>query len=257
MAAPLTRSTPQALSNYGDYRQTLRVDFWFACAYCNIAESEAAGLGFHIDHYQSATRVPELEHEYTNLFWACQPCNSSKGDLPEDEERFQGYRFFCADHDDPEEHFKTVGLRIEWKTERVGRYTVVTLNLNRQQLREIRRIRESLYKSAMVVANGLRYLQGLRIDQLPPETRRRFLEIKRELQETAATTLAYVNEQLAKDEARSVLLDVDAEAAERAKARRAWLAELRAQVPGVRTSARPPAPAKKSARKSARAQRKK
>jgi len=32
-------------SNYQDYREDLRYDFWYSCAYCSITELEAMGIG--------------------------------------------------------------------------------------------------------------------------------------------------------------------------------------------------------------------
>lgn len=230
---PLVRSTPAAVVKYGDYRPALRIDFWFACAYCSTCENEARGISFHIDHYEPQSRAPELACVYSNLYYACDKCNLKKGDLPEETERTKGYRFFRADADNWDDHFQLIGARVEHRSEEVGHYTVETLDLNRNGLREIRKIRDRLYQSAAATANGLRYLQGLKIDQLPPDTRRQFLEILGQLQEGAAATFAYVNAELVSELSHSELLEVDEEAAERTADRRAWLKQIRAQVPAA------------------------
>ncbi|MCA9589933.1 MAG: HNH endonuclease [Myxococcales bacterium] len=228
----LVRSAPDQV---GHYREALRRDFWFSCGYCNLAESEACGKGFQVDHYQPVERMPELDREYTNLHWSCQPCNVKKSDLPEDPERLQGYRFFCADHDDPEEHFGPGANveRIVSKTEKVGRYSLEVLDLNRRLLREVRKLRQRLYASEQTITLGLRSLQSVKLDSLPRETRLRFLEIRRDLSAASRAALEDETELLVKTLAHSALLDPDPEAKEHTAARREFLQQIRARVPST------------------------
>jgi uncharacterized protein (TIGR02646 family) len=79
-AMVVRRSAPQRAS-YSEYREDLRIDFWFACAYCTICESEAAGIAFAIDHYEPQAARPDLSADYANLMWSCQQCNRYKSDV--------------------------------------------------------------------------------------------------------------------------------------------------------------------------------
>ena len=37
-----------------------------------------AGIKFEVDHYRPASRFPDEEFRYRNLFWSCRGCNGSK-----------------------------------------------------------------------------------------------------------------------------------------------------------------------------------
>jgi 5-methylcytosine-specific restriction endonuclease McrA len=64
---------------YSEYKETLREDFIYACAYCTITEFEAQGIRMTIDHYEPQTARPELTNEYDNLMYCCDDCNALKG----------------------------------------------------------------------------------------------------------------------------------------------------------------------------------
>jgi hypothetical protein len=128
--------------DYPQYREYLRPDFFFSCAYCTIGESEAAAIRFAIDHYEPRRYRPELTNSYDNLMYACNQCNVLKGDrMPSAELRARGFRFFRPDTDAFSDHFEKTGLRVLKKTD-VGYYTIEALDLNRQALsREVERVR--------------------------------------------------------------------------------------------------------------------
>lgn len=67
------RSHVQLGLKYGEYRETLRYDFFHSCAYCTMSEYEASGIRFTIDHYEPQISSPNLIDEYTNLMWAVTP----------------------------------------------------------------------------------------------------------------------------------------------------------------------------------------
>ena len=51
-ARPLVvRSNPPQGENYNEYKEILRYDFFYTCAYCTMMEAEAAAVRFTIDHY--------------------------------------------------------------------------------------------------------------------------------------------------------------------------------------------------------------
>jgi uncharacterized protein (TIGR02646 family) len=138
------RSAAPADQKFAEYRQYLRYDFFYSCGYCTISEAEAQALRFTIDHYEPRGARPDLEHEYSNLMYSCDQCNTLKGDrCPPASARADGYRFFRPDHDIYQEHFQNNGIRIE-STSNVGYYSIQALDLNRLALRRLREIRERL-----------------------------------------------------------------------------------------------------------------
>lgn len=101
-----TTSVP-TFATYSSYKDYLRVDFWFACAYCSLAEAEARAVGFQIDHYDPRAVFRDA---YENLYWACQPCNRFKSDLkPLTSIPFA--EIIRIDHEDPDQH-----LQLEHRT---------------------------------------------------------------------------------------------------------------------------------------------
>ena len=66
------------LSNYHEYKQYLRKDFYYSCAYCTITEWKARGIRFEIDHYEPVSAAPHLRNTYTNLMYSCEECNSQR-----------------------------------------------------------------------------------------------------------------------------------------------------------------------------------
>lgn len=88
------RDYPTSVAHYGEYREHLRRDFWFSCAYCTTAEVEATGIGFEIDHYVPASRDKSLLTCYKNLMWCCEHCNSAKRNHPTPKASEAGFRFF-------------------------------------------------------------------------------------------------------------------------------------------------------------------
>jgi len=111
--ALVVRSVVSAATYYGDYRQTLRYDFYYTCGYCFIAEAEAHGISFEIDHYIPQKATPDLACDYNNLMYACKVCNAFKGDLyPPSAAQSDNYRFFKADVDFFGDHYVFGGLRL-------------------------------------------------------------------------------------------------------------------------------------------------
>ena len=152
---------------YGKYRDYLRHDFFYSCAYCTMSESEAQAIRFTIDHYEPRKACPELEHEYANLIYSCGECNLRKGDrCPPHKARPDGYRFFRPDQDAYPEHFQVRGVRVEPKSH-AGEYSIEALDLNRLALRRLRDIRKRLTKCDQLVAEGVLALRKFHIDQLP------------------------------------------------------------------------------------------
>lgn len=227
----MIRSTVPPLEKYGDYRKYLRDDFFYSCGYCTLSEYEAQGLAFEIDHYEPVSERPELEHEYTNLIYSCDECNSYKSDLcPPPAARAQGYEIFRPDRHVWEDHFEPSGTRLAHRSN-VGEFTSEVLNLNRQSLRRLRELRERLDVSAAFVASGVQALRQFRIDQLPPSVR---AHANRAISENANAALKADEtvDDLLKSAVRSTLLDEDAEKPQRMAERSRRLASVKAIFPG-------------------------
>jgi hypothetical protein len=70
----VTRSAVPTDMKYPGYRQHLRCDFFFSCAYCTMTEAEAQAIRMTIDHYEPRGARPDLENDYANLMYACDTC---------------------------------------------------------------------------------------------------------------------------------------------------------------------------------------
>jgi hypothetical protein len=227
------RSTVPSKSNYGDYRPYLRLDFWFACAYCSIAEAEATGVSFDIDHYEPQQTHPALKGVYDNLMYSCRLCNRIKADEePNDEMRAKGIRFFRPDLDDPDTHFEVYDItEIRHKTP-IGDYTIEAIRLHRQQLKNLRRSRHRLYKSREITHRGLQALRQLKIDYFPPKLRIEVFKAKAEAEAQAEKALENLDAAL-REMNRSANLDLEPDTKASTRRRREYLNKIHAAVPEV------------------------
>ncbi len=232
--ALVTRSNvPEGLS-YTKYRPHLRYDFFCSCAYCNMTESEAQAIRFTIDHYHPQTARPDLVDVYSNLMYACDECNTRKGDrYPPPEAQSDGNRFFRPDLDSFDDHFEAVGIRLEPKS-KVGRYTILTVDLNRQTLRRLREIRSRLTKCDSYVAEGIAGLRNFHIDRLPTHIK---AQAANAIENAArmAESMAKGIDSVLRDYAKSSLLELeqDAELEARTKERMESLKQLEGLYPGA------------------------
>ena len=109
-----TRGTPEReYQDYTQYRDLLRRDFQYRCAYCLTQEFFLGGeAGFHIDHHHPVSGPhgdEALRAVYANLYWSCAECNTNKGDTwPDATEYAQGQRFIdpCEAWGDHELHWQ-------------------------------------------------------------------------------------------------------------------------------------------------------
>lgn len=224
------RSEVEAKSSYQEYREELRLDFWFSCGYCSMAEIEATGIGFQIDHYLPRKTHPHLATTYSNLLWACAPCNRQKADFsPTTEDRQVGRVVLRPDEDDFREHLELYASKVAGITMR-GKWTVDLLNLNRQGLIRLRTLRERFGYARDLILNGLRELRRALIDHMPPGDRPEFLRLRDDL-ESAETDFQRGWSEHVREMLRSPLLDADPEAKKKAVRRRDQLRELRALMP--------------------------
>ena len=125
---------------YQRYKNDLRQDFDFRCAYCDIHEAEWGGYRhFHIDHLRPKRLFPWLQAEYSNLLYSCDICNCYKGsDWPSDRPTPEtpGYLDPCLY--DFDSYFVVLDDGTVEAKEEAPRYMVEALHLNRRQLRQLR-----------------------------------------------------------------------------------------------------------------------
>lgn len=219
----VTRSPVPIGLPYAEYRQYLRYDFFHSCAYCTMAESEASGIRFTIDHYEPRSKFPKLENEYSNLMYSCDECNIRKGDrAPTKGMRDSGIRFFRPDVDAYAESFQRAGLLLSGLTA-IAEYTIDAVDLNRLNLRRLREIRMRLADCEQLISLGIRGLRTVRIDRMPREVRKTVQDALAKFEESA-TAIAAAIEEVLRRHARSPYLDEDPD---REAARRDRLKKLR------------------------------
>ncbi|MGJ4881519.1 HNH endonuclease [Bradyrhizobium sp. HKCCYLRH3097] len=227
----IRRSVVEPGKRYPDYRQTLRHDFYHACAYCTIMEYEAQSIGMVIDHYEPQKARPDLTNDYDNLMYACSVCNERKSDrYPPPEARRDGRRFFRPDHDAREEHFSREGLLLEPLSE-VGKYSISALHLNRAMLLKLRDIRKRASNCEALISHGISALRSLPIDSLPQHIKGRAASTVSRVME-AAETMSDDLDSILRTAAKSELIDPDPNAKAYAKERDAFLAKVEALYPG-------------------------
>lgn len=183
MPPPVSRSAVTPGQPYQNYRDELRFDFWFACAYCSMTEMEATAVSFEIDHHQPTSKGGT--DAYDNLMWACAFCNGRKSNYwPSAAVFAAGYRYMRPDVDDPHDHLpldEHTGVRVRPATP-VGEYTDEMLDLNRAAMLEIRKLRQQLLASKQGIAHGLarlsRSMRGL--DHIKPELRAKYQKAVRD-----------------------------------------------------------------------------
>lgn len=74
MAIQVRQQTPPDQTKASGYKTYLRIEFTYACVYCDLWERELGGVDtFHVEHYNPD---PALELVYRNLFYSCATCNS-------------------------------------------------------------------------------------------------------------------------------------------------------------------------------------
>lgn len=73
--------SPEPRSSYRKYKPFLREEFGNRCVYCTLSDILKGQESFGVDHYRPKKKFPNLETEYSNLFYACNVCNSRKGDF--------------------------------------------------------------------------------------------------------------------------------------------------------------------------------
>ena len=73
------RHGPAGYRDYGSYRDWLRDEFTFRCAYCLHREQwDNQGGMFQVEHLIPTSVDPSGECDYSNLVYSCTKCNAAK-----------------------------------------------------------------------------------------------------------------------------------------------------------------------------------
>lgn len=134
------------LSQYGEYREYLRIDFTYTCAFCGLTERKGEGVSFEIDHF-----MPQYhggKGEYQNLLYVCRQCNRRKSKYWD-----PNMPLVRPDKDSPREHFSSNGEYLNPLTDRAGK-TLQILGLNdRSESIKFRRARRIKFAAANKLQN--------------------------------------------------------------------------------------------------------
>ncbi len=139
---------PPQYSNYRSYKPILRQEFDGRCVYCRLPDSLKGEESFGVDHYRPKKHFPLLVTEYLNLFYACNRCNSRKGDFwPRDSDRSAGHFVPNPCEHVMFAHLRYKGAEVNAHSE-TGKWTIEYLDLNEERLISYRRDIINLTKQA-------------------------------------------------------------------------------------------------------------
>lgn len=225
-------AVPPALP-YNDYKPHLRYDFYYSCAYCTMTEAEAQAIRLVIDHYDPVSNNPALANEYANLMYACDECNTRKGDrFPPPEAQAQGIKFFRIDEELRSNHFELRGDELVGLTE-CGKYTIQAVDLNRLALRRLRSLRRRLSQYEGFASEGIMALAGFQIDKLQPAARQLAIDAINSILATANEVFENLDALLI-DYAQSDMLvdELSDDDKKRNKERLSYLKQMEGRIPG-------------------------
>lgn len=224
-APVLVRSNVPSKKNYHDYKEELRKDFSYSCAYCSITEIEASGLSFEIDHYLPQKHFTDKVNDYENLYWSCQKCNSYKSDYCQEVDGLPDYCYIIRiDKENPRTHYYLNDDLLKEITN-TGKFTINKLNLNRNALRRIRNFRRRFWDNNEYIARGVAELKSMNIDKLPIRLKNLVLRLRKQFSDQGILI-----SKLIESHAKSHLLDNDDDSFNKIRRSR-YLKELRTILP--------------------------
>ncbi|MCK5690167.1 hypothetical protein KAI87_12895 [Myxococcota bacterium] len=233
MAEPLKKGNPVVVrsdvpqkSNYSNYREEVRHDFYYSCAYCSMMETEAQAIGFNIDHYLPQVHFAELANSYENLLWSCSTCNGLKSDYyPKKSKSPEVFYVIRPDHEDPREHLMPDGANehmLQAATD-TGEFNIQKLDLNRRSLRRLRDLRAALWDNQKYIAHAASTLLEAGTDNISTKLRARVQKASRDIVGISNQLAEQIEADLVRGFAKSDLVDPDPEKKERMKTRRKYL----------------------------------
>lgn len=146
------------ITGYEKYRDCLRFEFEFRCAYCLSHESEVApgekwGC-FEIEHFKpkGIREFRRLRNAHSNLLWVCHACNRAKGNRwPSDDELPRGFRFVNPREEGLANHLEFRGTSVV-ALQPPGEYMIDEINLNSKTHLHRRTERAELAKRLAMLA---------------------------------------------------------------------------------------------------------
>jgi len=123
---------PKQYKRYQAYKKYLQIEFNHICVYCRMPDFFSEVDSYAVEHYRPINKFPELETEYTNLYYSCCQCNSHKGKFWPTKEDDHSGRFIP----NPCDHLMHKHLRaqadgsIKPHSSTAGVWTVGLLDLN-------------------------------------------------------------------------------------------------------------------------------
>lgn len=116
-AVAIERRHSPRLGPYRTYRDCLRWDFGFSCAFCLLHERDLDELGsgelglFTVEHRVPQDEEPSRADEYSNCYWSCVRCNVARQKTPI--RGPDGARLLDPCANAWAEHFRTAGDHLE------------------------------------------------------------------------------------------------------------------------------------------------
>lgn len=130
---------PTTGTRYSDWKEPLSIEGREQCVYCAINIRTFGGIrNFHVEHYRPKAegKFPDLEHEYSNLFFACSICNGFKSDdwKNEPSDKLDNHAYPDPSRIDYSSFLSLGSLYLVESKFPTGKYIVGKLFLNRPQL---------------------------------------------------------------------------------------------------------------------------
>jgi hypothetical protein len=143
----------------------MRADFQTRCAYCERPEEYLGGEeAFEVEHFRPKSKFPQLDCDYSNLYYACRGCNAHKSETwPSEELAARGMRFADPCEEDPYvEHLVEHADGSVTGTTPCGIYTAAHVRLHRESVNEWRRLRAQALTDLRVFTGWIGLLEQLR-----------------------------------------------------------------------------------------------
>jgi hypothetical protein len=163
------RETPKLYLDYRRYKPYLQREFQNHCVYCRMPDTLNNYNGFGVDHYKPQNLFRHLRNVYSNLFYACNRCNTLKDEFWQDPKDKDIFMPNPCDHV-MFDHFQYKSAVVHEKS-KAGKFSAGLLELNDPELIKFR-------AGILTAVEALEYqLSRLKkqleeIDQLLPSLRR-------------------------------------------------------------------------------------
>lgn len=175
---------PETGKHYSDWKEHLSIEGKWQCVYCTININSFGGIrNFHVEHYKpkAASKFPELEHEYTNLFFACSICNGFKSDdwKNEPSEKLDNYSYPDPSKVNYSDFLFLDDQQLVDSKYVTGKYIIHKLFLNRPQLileRKSFSIHQKLKEEMQILKTLINELKNNK-RKIPPEMTLKIIEV--------------------------------------------------------------------------------